>query len=177
MPGRPGTKPRQTEGLNFFPRVEAVTTAPAPTAHRFLGIANSPSPRAFDRGVPNVALRLHPAVLQTTDRGRWISADPPYQVCVRQLKICDPARGSGHFLVALVDYLADQVITAMAEAEATIACGHYVSPLANRIEEFGTLFLATPSNEDPSGFRAGRRAAHGRIYSKCWRPMRTTNTR
>ena len=35
-----------------------------------------------------------------------------------ELKICDPAMGSGHFLVALVDYLADQVITAMAEAEA-----------------------------------------------------------
>src|ERR1700691_2610329 len=26
-------------------------------------------------------------------------------------------------------------------------------------------------------FRAGRRAAHGRRSSKCWRPMRTTNTR
>ena len=36
------------------------------------------------------------------------------------LKICDPAMGSGHFLVSLVDYLADQVITAMAEAEATV---------------------------------------------------------
>ena len=34
------------------------------------------------------------------------------------LKICDPAMGSGHFLVSLVDYLADQVIAAMAEAEA-----------------------------------------------------------
>ncbi len=29
------------------------------------------------------------------------------------LKICDPAMGSGHFLVHLVDYLADQVIAAM----------------------------------------------------------------
>src|SRR5580704_13910527 len=27
------------------------------------------------------------------------------------------------------------------------------------------------------GFRAGRRVAHGRRSSKCWRPMRTTNTR
>jgi type II restriction/modification system DNA methylase subunit YeeA len=38
-----------------------------------------------------------------------------------ELKICDPAMGSGHFLVSLVDYLADQVITAMAEAEAIVA--------------------------------------------------------
>ena len=30
-------------------------------------------------------------------------------------KICDPAMGSGHFLVSLVDYLADRVISAIAE--------------------------------------------------------------
>ena len=49
------------------------------------------------------------------------------------LKICDPAMGSGHFLVGLVDYLADRVIAAMAEAEA--AMDGYISPLAGRIEE------------------------------------------
>jgi hypothetical protein len=57
------------------------------------------------------------------------------------LKICDPAMGSGHFLVALVDYLADQVITAMAEAEATVAWGHYVSPLSDRIEAIRNTIL------------------------------------
>ena len=44
---------------------------------------------------------------------------------ILDLKICDPAMGSGHFLVSLVDYLADQVIAAMAEAEAAVS--HYVS--------------------------------------------------
>ena len=34
-----------------------------------------------------------------------------------ELKVCDPAMGSGHFLVNLVDHLADRVITAMAEAK------------------------------------------------------------
>ena len=48
------------------------------------------------------------------------------------LKVCDPAMGSGHFLVNLVDYLADRVIAAMAEAEAEVE--GYVSPLADRIE-------------------------------------------
>ena len=48
-----------------------------------------------------------------------------------ELKICDPAMGSGHFLVHLVDWLTDRVIAAMAEAEAAIA--GYVSPLAERI--------------------------------------------
>jgi hypothetical protein len=41
--------------------------------------------------------------------------------------------GSGHFLVSLVDYLADQVITAMAEAQALVTFGDYVSPLIARI--------------------------------------------
>ncbi len=59
-------------------------------------------------------------------------ADPAEKLL--ELKICDPAMGSGHFLVALVDYLADQVITAMAEAEAAVHWAHYVSPLSDRIE-------------------------------------------
>lgn len=52
------------------------------------------------------------------------------------LKICDPAMGSGHFLVSLIDILADQVIAALAEAEAAVPAewGDYVSPLAARIE-------------------------------------------
>ena len=60
---------------------------------------------------------------------------------ILELKICDPAMGSGHFLVALVDYLADQVITAMAEAESLVAWGHYVSPLADRIEAIRNTIL------------------------------------
>src|ERR1700730_16931751 len=50
-----------------------------------------------------------------------------------ELKICDPAMGSGHFLVNLVDYLSDQVITAMAEAQALVTFIDYVSPLIARI--------------------------------------------
>ena len=49
-----------------------------------------------------------------------------------ELKICDPAMGSGHFLVNLADWLADRVLVEMAEA-AALAEG-YVSPLAERIE-------------------------------------------
>ena len=48
------------------------------------------------------------------------------------LKVCDPAMGSGHFLVGLVDYLADRVIASMAEAEA--AMEGYVSPLVEDID-------------------------------------------
>ena len=58
-----------------------------------------------------------------------------------ELKICDPAMGSGHFLVSLVDYLSDQVITAMAEAEAAVAWGEYVSPLSDRIDTIRNTIL------------------------------------
>ncbi|MGO9005923.1 MAG: Eco57I restriction-modification methylase domain-containing protein [Beijerinckiaceae bacterium] len=58
-----------------------------------------------------------------------------------ELKICDPAMGSGHFLVSLVDYLADRVITAMAEAQAEVPFGDYVSPLIARIAAIRTTIL------------------------------------
>ncbi|MER8948072.1 hypothetical protein [Mesorhizobium sp. M0809] len=58
-----------------------------------------------------------------------------------ELKICDPAMGSGHFLVSLVDTMADQVITAMAEAEAAVAWGDYISPLSERIETIRNTIL------------------------------------
>ena len=59
---------------------------------------------------------------------------------VLELKICDPAMGSGHFLVNLSDYLADRVIEAMAEAEA--ALDGYASPLNKRIEEIRATIKA-----------------------------------
>ena len=56
-----------------------------------------------------------------------------------ELKVCDPAMGSGHFLVNLVDYLTDQVITAIAEAEAIWE--GYVSPLNERIEHIRNTIM------------------------------------
>ena len=49
--------------------------------------------------------------------GEWDTIDaldPASQIL--ELKICDPAMGSGHFLVALVDYLADRVLEAITTA-------------------------------------------------------------
>ena len=55
------------------------------------------------------------------------------------LRVCDPAMGSGHFLVTLVDVLADRTLPAMDEAavKARDALGDeaiYRSPLQDRIE-------------------------------------------
>lgn len=48
------------------------------------------------------------------------------------LKIVDPAMGSGHFLVSLVDWLSDKVLTAIGDAEVVAGAG-YRSPLVGRI--------------------------------------------
>ncbi len=58
------------------------------------------------------------------------------------LKICDPAMGSGHFLVSLVDWLSDRVLDAMAEASAAVPFAPYVSPLADRIEAIRARILS-----------------------------------
>lgn len=51
-----------------------------------------------------------------------------------KLRIVDPAMGSGHFLVSLVDYLADRTMLATTEAAAKVAFGDYRSPLLDRLE-------------------------------------------
>ncbi|MBI5438464.1 MAG: hypothetical protein HY936_05895 [Nitrosomonadales bacterium] len=47
------------------------------------------------------------------------------------LKICDPAMGSGHFLVSLVDYLADEILETLAEAELEVAAQPWAKDVAN----------------------------------------------
>ncbi len=64
---------------------------------------------------------------------------------ILELRVCDPAMGSGHFLVNLVDWLADRTIEAMAEAEALAE--NYVSPLAGRIEDIRRTILANAEAE------------------------------
>lgn len=51
------------------------------------------------------------------------------------LKVVDPAMGSGHFLVSLVDYLADRVIVLMSEARHEVLWADYVSPLVARLAD------------------------------------------
>ncbi len=69
-----------------------------------------------------------------------------------ELKVCDPAMGSGHFPVSLVDKLADHIIEAMAEAEASVQWSdeiQYVSPLAEKIEAIRNTIL---SNAEARGW-------------------------
>jgi hypothetical protein len=54
---------------------------------------------------------------------------------ILDLRIVDPAMGSGHFLVTLVDYLADKITTAMGDARETVTWADYVSPLVKRLAD------------------------------------------
>lgn len=68
------------------------------------------------------------------------------------LKVCDPAMGSGHFLVNLVDWLSSRVLDAMEEAASLApwvgrraeggAEAGYLSPLAGRIAQVREKILA-----------------------------------
>ena len=58
---------------------------------------------------------------------------------ILELRVCDPAMGSGHFLVSLVDYLADEVLQIIDECETEGVVpwsdekNPYVSPVSERI--------------------------------------------
>jgi hypothetical protein len=71
------------------------------------------------------------------ERLRSLTAYDPAEAFIR-LRVCDPAMGSGHFLVSLVDYLADEVLTAMSEAPTLVTWANpgepYRSALGSRIE-------------------------------------------
>ncbi|MBZ0273897.1 restriction endonuclease [bacterium] len=56
---------------------------------------------------------------------------------ILRLKVCDPAMGSGHFLVALVDYLADEIIRVLGDAAGVVhkSGERYVSPVEKRIRQ------------------------------------------
>ena len=66
---------------------------------------------------------------QPAGRTEGLAAVDPAKA-ILELRVCDPAMGSGHFLVNLVDLLSDRVIAALADAEELPG---YASPLAEEI--------------------------------------------
>jgi hypothetical protein len=59
---------------------------------------------------------------------------------ILELRICDPSMGSGHFLVNLVDWLADKALAAIAESELIVDWSEkpYRSPVLASIEQTRT---------------------------------------
>jgi hypothetical protein len=83
---------------------------------------------------------LNPTDAEDYRRRMLREADPASAIL--SLRVCDPAMGSGHFLVSLVDTLADHVLDAMAEAAALAADVAYQSPLAADIEKIRDTILS-----------------------------------
>ncbi len=88
--------------------------------------------------------KLKPKDAEDHQRGELKDADPADAIL--SLRVCDPAMGSGHFLVSLVDTLADHVLDAMAEAAALGADLHYTSPLATKIDDIRRTILKNARN-------------------------------
>ncbi|HNB26278.1 MAG TPA: restriction endonuclease [Alphaproteobacteria bacterium] len=86
--------------------------------------------KAFEDRIGGLAHDKRPAKSKLAELA---AIDPA--TAMLDLKVCDPAMGSGHFLVSLVDYLADRILTAIAESAALAdeAGLDYESPLANRV--------------------------------------------
>lgn len=61
-------------------------------------------------------------------------------LAILELRICDPAMGSGHFLVNLVDWLADKALAAIGEAETLVDWSEtaYKSPVLASIDQTRT---------------------------------------
>ena len=121
---RPNAFARKNSGSYYTPD-ELVTLILEKTLEPLFEDANA--------GFANAIGRIRKRDAENYTRAELGDADPAQAIL--RLRICDPAMGSGHFLVSLVDLMADKVLEAMAEATAKAEeAGHdYTSPLADRI--------------------------------------------
>jgi hypothetical protein len=95
--------------------------------------------RAVGPLVDEVTFTFADAVAAGTTGEALAALDPATRML--DLKIVDPAMGSGHFLVSLVDWLSDKVLKATADAEIEAGDG-YTSPLVGRIAALRADILA-----------------------------------
>jgi hypothetical protein len=68
------------------------------------------------------------------------AVDPAAQLL--ELKICDPAMGSGHFLVALVDWLAGRVLEAIETVEESVNAMPWASHLVDQGKPYSSPLIA-----------------------------------
>ncbi len=80
------------------------------------------------------------ASLNPAEWERLDAADPASTIL--ELKICDPAMGSGHFLVALVDFIADKVLEAATTAQQRVAEMPWAAHLVERGRPWESPLLA-----------------------------------
>jgi hypothetical protein len=160
---RGGAAQREGEGLAPPPPAPLVRVAPNAFARKTSG--SYYTPESLVRLILERTLRplLEERVQAFRDAAKTLETDPrppearraalaPYDPAASflDLKICDPAMGSGHFLVSLVDFLADEALQAMADAPAAVpwaADPPWRSPLLDRIADIRTRIAARAAAE------------------------------
>lgn len=79
----------------------------------------------------------------TAGTEQLIENDPAQSIL--ELRVCDPAMGSAHFLVDAVDWLSDRVLEALARCNEELP--DYISPVSRRIAEIRDQILQRALNE------------------------------
>ena len=92
-----------------------------------VGVLVSEITDQFDSQVKNLEGKKK---LKAKEEDSLAANDPATRIL--ELKICDPAMGSGHFLVSLVDYLADAILS---EAERAAEAVNALPVMAYRVEQ------------------------------------------
>jgi hypothetical protein len=95
--------------------------------------------------------------LNPAEWGVLDSLDPASAIL--ELKICDPAMGSGHFLVALVDDMADRVLETITAAQLLVADQAWAAHLVERGQPWESPIVARTSHIRQSIKKQA--AAHG----------------
>lgn len=84
----------------------------------------------LDTFTAHLAKQSKKTAFNPSDWDKLDALDPASQML--ELKVCDPAMGSGHFLVALVDFLADRVLEAITKASDAVSQQAWAKHLADR---------------------------------------------
>jgi hypothetical protein len=141
--------------LHYAPEIDRIVARPASFARKVsgsyythddlvrlilkesVGVLADEKVAAFDKLVAGWKKKaaLNPAEWERLDK-----ADPASAIL--ELKVCDPAMGSGHFLVALVDFMADRVLEAVTGAQLMVAEQPWAAHLVERGRPWESPLLA-----------------------------------
>ena len=145
----------QAGDLHYSPEVDRVLARPASFARKVsgsyythddlvrlilresVGLLVTERVAAFDKLVDGWKKR---SALNPGGWDRLDAADPASAIL--DLKVCDPAMGSGHFLVALVDFMADRVLEAATTAQQRVADQPWAAHLVERGRPWESPLLA-----------------------------------
>ena len=135
---RPQTFARKTSGSYYTPEELVMLVI-----RRTIGPLLDEKRAAFDAAIADPSRRNQDAAY----RIGWLEQYDPAAAFLT-LRICDPAMGSGHFLVSLVDYLADQVMVETRRASEAVDFSDYRSPLLDRLESIRDRILSQAAAND-----------------------------